>query len=120
MAGCSVFSKIDLKSAYNQLVVDRRSRENLTVNTPKDLLRRCRLSFGYASAVSLFQRTLESVFAGVPGVGLFLDDIVCAGQDQESHDAVLLQVLQRLQEAGFRVNRDKQGRIQGYNLHNLG
>lgn len=107
MAGCSVFSKIDLKSAYNQLVLDKGSREYLTVNTPKGLLRPCRLSFGYASAVSLFQRTLESVLAGVPGVGLFLDDIVCAGQDQESHDAVLRQVLQRLQEAGFRVNRDK-------------
>ena len=29
MAGCTIFSKIDLKSAYNQLVLDQRSREYL-------------------------------------------------------------------------------------------
>ena len=107
IAGCTVFSKIDLRNAYNQLVLDERSRVFLTVNTPRGLLRPCRLSFGYASAVSLFQRTLESVLAGVPGVGVFLDDIVCGGRDQQAHDAALRQVLHRLQEAGLRVNRAK-------------
>ena len=107
LAGCSVFSKIDLKNAYNQLLLDEKSREYLTVNTPKGLLRPLRLSFGYASAVSLFQRTLETVLAGVPGVGVFLDDIVVAGADEAAHSHALRQVLQRLTDAGFRVNRAK-------------
>ena len=107
LTGCTIYSKVDLKSAYNQLVLDERSREYLTINTPRGLLRPCRLGFGYASAVSLFQRTLESVLAGIPGVGLFLDDIVCAGRDQGEHDASLREVLRRLQETGLRVNKAK-------------
>ena len=37
LSGCTVFLKLDLKSAYNQLVLDERSREYLTVNTPRVL-----------------------------------------------------------------------------------
>ena len=107
LSGCKVFSKIDLKSAYNQLVLDEKSREFLTVNTPRGLLRPLRLSYGYASAVSLFQRTMETLLAGVPGVGVFLDDLVVAGADVEGHDATLRTVLRRLDEAGLRVNLAK-------------
>ena len=107
LSGCKLFSKIDLKSAYNQLVLDERSREYLTVNTPKGLLRPLRLSFGYASAVSLFQRTLETLLADIPKVGVFLDDLVVAGADFESHNAALRAVLQRLDEAGLRLNLGK-------------
>ena len=107
LSGCQVFSKIDLKSAYNQLVLDERSREYLTVNTPRGLLRPLRLTFGYASAVSLFQRTLETLLADIPGVGVFLDDLVVAGATEEGHDSTLRVVLGRLNEAGLRVNREK-------------
>ena len=107
LAGCTVFSKIDLKSAYNQMVLDEASREYLTVNTPKGLLRPTRLSFGYASAPSLFQRTMDTLLAGLKGVCVFLDDVVVAGRTVESHDAALREVLRRLGEAGLRANRSK-------------
>ena len=57
--------------------------------------------------MSLFQRTLETVLAGISGVGVFLDDIVVAGVDAAAHDEALRQVLRRLEEAGFRVNKAK-------------
>ena len=107
LSGCTMFSKINLKSAYNQLVLDERPCEYLTVNTPKGLLRPLRLSFVYASGVSLFQRTLETLLADIPGVGVFLDDLVVAGADAESHNSALRAVLKRLDEAGLRVNLEK-------------
>ena len=84
LSGSTVFSKIDLKSAYNQMVLDADSREYLTVNTPRGLLRPTRLSFGYASAPSLFQRTMDTLLAGIKGVCVFLDDVVVAGDAVES------------------------------------
>ena len=78
LTGCRMFSKVDLKSAYNQLVLDDRSREYLTLNTPRGLVRPTRLSFGYSSAPSLFQRTLDKLLGGLPGVAVFLDDVVIA------------------------------------------
>ena len=107
LSGSTIFSKIDLKNAYNQLPLDEKAREYLTVNTPRGLLRPLRLTFAYSSAVSLFQRTLETVLAGISGVGVFLDDIVVAGVDAAAHDEALRQVLRRLEEAGFRVNKAK-------------
>ena len=107
LAGCTLFSKIDLKSAYNQMVLDENSREFLTVNTSKGLLKPTRLSFGYASAPSLFQRTMDTLLAGIPGVCVFLDDVVVAGQTAESHGDALRQVLHRLREAGLKANREK-------------
>ena len=38
---------------------------------------------------------------------MFLDDIVVAGVDEAAHSQTLRQVLQRLSDAGFRVNRAK-------------
>ena len=43
LQGSTVYSKVDLKSAYNQLPLDEKSRENLTVNTLKGLLKPTRL-----------------------------------------------------------------------------
>ena len=107
LTGATVFSKIDLRSAYNQLPLDEASRQYLTVNTHRGLLRPTRLSFGYSSAPALFQQTLETLLAGIPGVGVFLDDVVVSGASVDSHNAALRVVLSRLQSAGLRVNREK-------------
>lgn len=107
LTGATVFSKIDLKSAYNQLPLDDTSRQYLTVNTHRGLLKPNRLSFGYSSAPALFQQTLETLLAGIPGVGVFLDDVVVSGADAGSHNTALRAVLSRLQTAGLRVNREK-------------
>ena len=107
MCGGKVFSKCDLKSAYNQLVLEKESRQFLTINTHRGLLRPTRLSFGYSAAPSLFQRTIETLLAGIDGVGVFLDDVVITGRDMQEHNIALREVLRRLSDAGLRVNRDK-------------
>ena len=107
LTGCKTFSKVDLKSAYNQLVIDEKSREYLTLNTPRGLVRPVRLSFGYASAPALFQRTLDQLLCGLQGVAVFLDDVIIAAASHDQHDARLREVLKRLSDAGLRVNRSK-------------
>ena len=107
LTGAAVFSKIDLKCAYNQLPLDDVSRQYLTVNTHRGLLKPTRLSFGYSSAPALFQQTLETLLAGIPGVGVFLDDVIVSGADIDAHNSALRAVLSRLQAAGLRVNREK-------------
>ena len=107
LSGCSIFSKVDLKSAYNQLVLDDKAREYLTLNTPRGLVRPTRLSFGYASAPSLFQRTLDNLLCGLPGMAVFLDDVIIAALSSEVHLERLREVLKRLSESGLRVNREK-------------
>ena len=54
----TVFSKIDLSNAYQQMELNPESKHCLTVNTHKGLYAYQRLAYGIASAPALFQSTM--------------------------------------------------------------
>ena len=55
LTGDQKFSKIDLTSAYQQMVLEKESRQYVTVNTHRGLYRFTHLLFGIASVPALFQ-----------------------------------------------------------------
>ena len=77
------------------------------MNTHKGLFRYTRLPFGISSAPGIFQRVIESVLQGIPGVAVYLDDILVAGHTEDEHLKSLNLVLERLARAGLRVKREK-------------
>ncbi|KAL2102141.1 hypothetical protein ACEWY4_001309 [Coilia grayii] len=89
------FSKIDLNQAYLQMAVEEESREPLTITTQKGLIRYCRLPFGITSAPAHFQRAMDQILNGLPGIQCYLDDILCTGATDEEHLCNLDAVLQR-------------------------
>lgn len=107
LAGGRFFTKLDLESAYTQIRVDDESSKILTWNTPKGLLAVKRLPFGIASAPGLFQRKMEALLAGLPGVAVLLDDILITGRNLEEHWERVREVLRRLDQAGLRLKRKK-------------
>ena len=107
LAGCTVFSKIDLKQAFQQLSMDERSQELCTLNTHLGLFRPKRLPYGVASSPAIWQQTMDKIFAGLPGVFCFVDDILIAGKDVTEHQARLNAVLERIQENGMKIHRNK-------------
>jgi len=50
---------------------------------------------------------MESILQGIPGVVIYLDDILVVGSDRKEHDERLRMVLSRLQSAGLRLRADK-------------
>lgn len=107
LANGKQFSKIDLNQAYLQMPVDPESRELLTVSTHKGLFRYCRLAFGITSAPALFQKAMDQILAGLPGVRCYLDDILVTGRDVTDHLHNLDLTLQRLKEYGLKVRKEK-------------
>ncbi|XP_029696863.1 uncharacterized protein K02A2.6-like [Takifugu rubripes] len=107
LVGGKKFSKIDLNQAYLQMHVEEQSRKLLTINTHKGLFRYRRLPFGITSAPALFQRAMDQILTGLPGVQCYLDDILCTGANNEEHLRNLDATLQRLEEYGLRVRKDK-------------
>ena len=107
MGGCQIFTKIDLKSAFQQLTMDEKSQEICTLNTPLGLYRPKRLPYGVASSPALWQETMDKIFAGLPGVFIFVDDIVVAGENEEQHESRLRKVLERIRENGMKINKKK-------------
>ena len=71
------------------------------INTHKGLYQFNSLPYGVSSAPGIFQRVMESILQGIPGVMAYLDDILVAGKNEEEHLKRLDVVLQRLQNAGL-------------------
>ena len=101
------YSKIDLSHAYQQLPLDNKSKDYVIINTHKGLFRYTRLPFGIASAPGIFQRAIENILQGIPGVVAYLDDILISGDSEASHLKALEEVLRRLEEVGLRAKREK-------------
>uniref|UniRef100_A0A183BQV6 Reverse transcriptase domain-containing protein n=1 Tax=Globodera pallida TaxID=36090 RepID=A0A183BQV6_GLOPA len=53
------FSKLDLKEAYLQLMLDDKAKECLTICTHKGLYQFTRMPYGVASAPAIFQQAME-------------------------------------------------------------
>lgn len=107
MAGGVKFTKIDLTQAYLQLCVNEENCELLTLNTHVGLFQPTRLMYGVASAPAIFQKTMEQILEGIPGVKVFLDDIKITGKSMNEHIMNVEEVLKRLSKYNIRANGDK-------------
>ena len=107
LAGGKQFTKLDLSQAYQQLLLDEESKQYLTVNIHLGLYRYTRLPFGISSAPAIFQRTMDSLLQGIPGVICYIDDILITGRDTADHLKSLAEVLSRLEKSGQRVKKKK-------------
>eukprot|EP00118_Oscarella_pearsei_P019665 m.210272 g.210272 ORF g.210272 m.210272 type:complete len:329 (+) comp39743_c0_seq9:1996-2982(+) len=107
LAGGTVFSKLDLASAYQQVLLDEESKDLTAINTHKGLFQYTRLPFGIASAPAVFQNLMEQMLHGLNGVVCYLDDILVTGSTLDEHGKNLEAVLKRLQDSGLRLRESK-------------
>lgn len=107
LGGGTLFSVIDLRHAYLQMEVEEQSRPFLTINTTRGLYQYQRLPYGVASAPAIWQRAMDQILQGIPGVFCYLDDIIITGRTMEEHLERLVAVLKKLVEFGLKANREK-------------
>ena len=107
LAGGQHFTTLKLSQVYQQLVLDDASKELVTINTHQRLYRYMRLPFGVASALATFQRTMDQVLLGLPGVMCDPDDIIITAATDQKHLSNLAAVLERLREKVFRLRKVK-------------
>ena len=107
LAGGKHFTKLDLTSAYQQMLLDEESAKLVTLNTHQGLYMCTRLPFGVASAPAVFQREMDSILQGIPQVVCYIDDILVTGDSDQQHLQHLEEVLRRLKQNGLRLHRNK-------------
>jgi len=108
-AGASVFSVLDLNSAYYQIPLSERSRRITAFCTPFGLFEFNKLPMGISVGSQGLSRVIDELFADLKGRYLFnfVDDLVVYSPSVELHGVHLREVLRRLQAAGFTLNPDK-------------
>lgn len=92
-----------MTNAYNQILLSPESHPLTTINTHRGLFQYNRLCFGIASAPGIFQRAVEDLLRGIPGVCVFFYDILVSGSNAKKHNDNLGEVLRQLQEAGLKL-----------------
>ncbi len=71
LAGGEKYSKLDLSHACQQVILDEESKRYVTL--------------GVASSPAIFQRIMEGLLQGIPGIAIYLDDILIIGRDYQEH-----------------------------------
>ena len=107
IGGARFFTKLDANSGFWQVELSHDSSLLTTFITPFGRFCFKRLPFGITSAPEYFQRKMHEILSGLKGVVCLMDDVLVHGTTQEEHDENLLAVLNRIQEAGLILNKDK-------------
>lgn len=79
LSGGKHFAKLDLSRAYLQLLVDEESAAAQTIVTHRGAFKCTRLQFGVSTAPGIFQRFIETLLRGIPGVIPYFDDVLIKG-----------------------------------------
>ncbi|GFT06272.1 reverse transcriptase domain-containing protein [Trichonephila clavipes] len=65
------------------------------------------MPFGIVSAPEVFQKRNQKLFGDFEEVEIYFDDIIVAGCDEDSHDAIMSRVLERAKLLNTKFNPDK-------------
>ena len=109
LSGSSLFSTLDLNSAYWQVPVADADREKTAFSAEDSKWEFLVMPYGAKGAPSCFTRLMSVVLRGLLGNGVtaYMDDVVVGGQTVEEHFTLLRSVLERLRKAGLTVKSKK-------------
>lgn len=101
------YSKIDLRHAYEQVLLDENSQKYTAITTHVGTFVYRRTPYGLSCVPEKFQKIMEETLRGIPGTVVFLDDICVTGENRQAHLSNLRAVLERLKRAGLTVKLNK-------------
>ena len=106
-AGAKVFTIVDMDKGYWQVVLHPESRKLTCMAFDIGRYQFKRLPMGSKVASDIFQRMLNSVYIGLPGVTGIADDMVTFGRNEEEHDRNLILFLETTRKNGLILNKRK-------------
>ena len=105
LKGGQEFAKLDVAHAYLQIPLAEASQKYVTINTHRRLFKYTQLPVGVSAAPAIFQRIMDTILQGIPGVAVYIDDI--PGRSRLDHLSTLDAVLGRLEAAGLWLKKSK-------------
>ena len=108
LAGWTVFSKVDLKQAFQQVCVDESSQEKTAIITTLGLDKFLRMPYGLKHAAQCFQRNVHQLLSDLPFAHFeYMDDVIVSSGNKEDHIRDLRCLFQRMKDAELLLNKNK-------------
>jgi len=109
LGGSAYFTKLDMKSGFWQLPVDKASQEKLAFTVPgHGLYHFLRLPFGLVQSPSQFQACMNKVLRGCEKYAIpYVDDIIVFSKNLEDHLKHIQEVFDRLRQNGLKLKLSK-------------
>ena len=111
LEGSKFYVKIDLSSAYYQIMLDDAAQEICVINTTLGLFKLLRLPQGMKNASAMFQRTIENTLKALAGTICFQDDVLIHGRTKSQGEKRWRAVQDRLKDKVFTINEIKSGNV---------
>lgn len=107
VAGGTKFSKIDIRQAFNNLLIAEEDISLTTLNTHIGQKAWTRIPYGLNNSGAYFQEAMDQILANIPMVSCRVDDIIVSGTDDDDHLVNLNKVFRRLERHGLKVRPEK-------------
>ncbi|KAK3506748.1 hypothetical protein QTP70_023746 [Hemibagrus guttatus] len=109
LRGARVFTKLDLRSAYNLVRIREGDEWKTAFHTTHGHYEYCVMPFGLTNAPAVFQALINGVFRDLLGRGViaYIDDILVYSTSMEDHVCQVREVLARLQQFHLFVKLEK-------------